>query len=188
MSPHALALVILLCNPGMGRSTADGYGRLLTAEASRHGFDALDAAALICHESRWRAGAVSPDGEDFGLGQIRARYVGACVLDSDPVGHPSPGCVAVKATLLDGSSNIRRMADLIMRWTKVCRRKAGSGRARQWLAGYGGMSRPSESRWCGRRRQATRWVEETEPKVQEILTLRRRLARGLPPLPPRTSR
>jgi len=186
---RALSIAILLCNPALGHGTADSYGRLLDAESVRHGFDALTAVSLICHESGWRAGAVSPDGEDYGLGQIRARYIAFCRNDSDPVRDPSPGCRATKAMLLDGATNIRLMADHIMRWKRLCRTEVGSESERHWVAGYGGLSNPARGEWCGRRRSQGRWVEVVHRKVSEVLELKRRLSRGLPPrLPPKTSR
>ena len=184
---RALSIAILLCNPALGHGMADSYGRLLDAESARHGFDGLTAVSLVCHESGWRAGAISPDGEDYGLGQIRARYIGQCAHDSDPLRSPSPGCMAVKAGLLDGATNIRLMADHIMRWKRLCKTEAGSGASIRWLAGYGGLSRPTLGEWCGRRRIRGRWAEAVHPKVLEVLNIRRRLARGLPPLR-RTSR
>jgi heme A synthase len=99
----------------------------------------------------------------------------------DPVHEPSPGCMATKAMLLDGGVNIRLMADHIMRWKRTCKTEAGSGAQKHWLAGYGGMSRPTRGEWCGRRRTQGRWVEVFHRKVQEVLDIRRRLARGLPP-------
>jgi hypothetical protein len=183
VTAQAITLVILLCNPTIAPRAAGSYARLLYAESQSHSFDAVTAAALICHESGWRPGAVSPDGEDYGLGQIRARYIGECARDLDPVSSPSPGCIAVKSRLLDGESNIRLMADHIMRWKGICRNRAGSGRARHWLAGYGGLSRPSQNQWCGRQRRGGRWTEVVHPKVREIMVLRSRLAKGLPPRP-----
>ena len=176
-----LSQAILRCNPSLGRR-AEAYARLLGSEAASHGFDAMVGVSLICHESRWRAGAISKDGEDYGLGQIRARYIGRCIMDPDPVSAPSPGCLADKTALLDGESNIRRTADIIMRWKRLCRTKAGSGAAKHWLAGYGGLSRPSQRTWCGRRRVRGRWVELNHKVVQEVLRLRQQLLR-----PPRST-
>jgi hypothetical protein len=188
MSAAALSIAILLCNPMLNHGTASSYGRMLDSESISHGFDGMTAASLICHESGWRAGAVSPDGEDYGLGQLRARYIGKCAGDFDPVRAPSPGCVATKAMLLDGATNIRLVADHIMRWKRLCRTRSGSGAAKHWLTGYGGLSRPSLGEWCGRRRSQGRWVEVVHHKVKEILSIRRRLARGLPPRPQARSR
>jgi hypothetical protein len=176
MSLHALSIAILLCNPGRGQ--ADSYATLLHRESIRHGFDAMTATALICHESRWSSGAASRDGEDYGLGQIRARYIGGCKGDLDPVRNPSDACLRTKGMLLDGESNLRLTADTIMRWKRLCRTKAGSASEKHWLAGYGGLSRPSQGTWCGRRRIRGRWVDLDHRVVQEVLSLKRQLSRG----------
>src|SRR5580692_12275969 len=89
------------------------YARVLQEEATRNDFDPFTAVAIIHFESRWRPGAVSPDGEDYGLGQIRARWFGACRDDADPVHDPSPGCRAAKSALLAGETNLRRMSVII---------------------------------------------------------------------------
>jgi hypothetical protein len=45
--------------------------------------DPVALVALVEHESHFQTGAVSEDGEDFGLAQVRARFRPACkVLDS----------------------------------------------------------------------------------------------------------
>jgi hypothetical protein len=177
----ALIAAILLCNPGIGHGAARAYASALDAQAHRHGFDGMTAAALICHESRWVASAVSRDGEDYGLGQIRARYVGACSHDEDPVGSPSAACSSEKARLLDPLNNIRLMAGHIVRWKRTCRAQTGQASERQWLAGYAGVSRPKAREWCGLRRTGRRWTPLHHPKVQEVLEFRRLLASGQPP-------
>jgi hypothetical protein len=172
----ALAAAILYCQPALGTAAARTYATVLAREAREHRFDAMTAAALVCHESRWVAGAVSPDGEDWGLGQIRARHIGACRLDADPVGAPSKGCRAVQQSLLDPGHNLRLMAQHIEGWKKLCRTKTGRAVDRAWLAGYAGLSRPSKGQWCGQSRRAGRWTYLPQaPQVKAILALRRSL-------------
>ena len=114
---------------------------------------------------------VSADGEDFGLGQIRARWVGACRGDADPVHDPSPGCRAAKMGLLEGDANLRRMAVIISANRELCRDKTGKADLPRWLAGYEGLNRPSLDRWCAP--NATTWqVVGTGKKLVEKLTPR----------------
>lgn len=177
-----IAAAIALCAPSMPEKARVGYAKVLRAEAKKHSFDPLTGVAIIWHESSWRAGAVSPDGEDHGLGQIRARYIGACKQDADPVHAPSEGCRSVKASLLSGAYNIRLMANQITRWRKLCRKKTGrSALFHRWLQGYGGYSKPTRGIWCGQRKVKGRWKDLSKPKaVQDIIRCRRRLLQGKP--------
>ena len=181
----AIAAAILLCQPNVGHVAAGRLATVLVEEAHQHHFDAMTAAALVCHESRWRPWAVSADGEDFGLGQIRARYFGGCRGDVDPVGHPSVACLATKSALLEPTTNLRITADAIGRWTRTCRSKTGRRISDPlWLAGYAGISRPQAGQWCGLYRRLGRWTALPKAKaVREILRFRQRLASGQrPPL------
>jgi len=179
----AIAVAILLCQPGLGNRVASRYAGVLADEARQHRFDPMTAAALICHESHWLAGAVSRDGEDYGLGQVRARFIGACRADLDPVSSPSPSCLATKASLLDPVYNIRVVAEQIERWKRLCRSKTGRRATdQQWLSGYGGLSRPAQGTWCGLRRSKGRWVAlPTAKVVLQVLRYRRLLASGQRP-------
>lgn len=181
-SVAVIAAAIALCAPKMPEKARVVYAKVLRAEARDHHFDPLTGVAIIWHESDWRPGAVSGDGEDHGLGQIRARYIGACKGDADPVHNPSPGCRAVKASLHDGSYSIRLMADMITRWRKLCRQKTGRPALfRRWLQGYGGYCKPKRGLWCGLRKVKGRWKEQDTPRlVADIIRCRRRLISGKP--------
>jgi hypothetical protein len=139
---------ILLSRPAMPVAEATRYARVVQDEARNHDYDPLTAVAIVHFESRWRPGIVSPDGEDFGLGQIRARWYGACRHDADPVHAPSPGCLAVKGALLSGEYNLRRMTAIILANRELCREKVGRADLPRWLAGYEGFNVPREDRWC----------------------------------------
>lgn len=137
-----------LSRPGIPAEEATRYASALQYQAKEHGFDPLTGVALIHRESRWFPRAVSPDGEDHGLAQIRARFIGACRTDPDPVNAPSEACEAVKRSLLDGVYNIRVMATLITRNREHCRAKTGTALFDQWLASYEGRNYPGKDRWC----------------------------------------
>lgn len=143
-----LVSAITMSRPGISEREATHYARVLNEVAAAHQFDPLTAVAIVHFETRWQPGLVSPDGEDHGLGQVRARYVGACKGDADPVNAPSPECAAVKRSLLDGATNLRRMGVIIAANRELCRAKTGSGRADRWIAGYQGRNFPSRGLWC----------------------------------------
>ncbi len=139
---------ILLSRPELAREEAERYARVLIEEASARDFDPFTGVAIIHHESGWHPDVISRSGEDYGLGQIRARYVGACRRDEDPLHAPSDACRAEQARLLDGEQNIRTMAALITRNREFCQKKVGSAAFPRWLASYQGRNYPRENRWC----------------------------------------
>jgi hypothetical protein len=163
---------ILMSRPTMPVTEATRYARVLDEEARKHAFDPLTAVAIIHFESRWQPWQISPDGEDYGLGQVRARYLGACRGDDDPVGHPSPACRAAKATLLAGETNIRRMASIITANRDLCRTKTGNANLAHWLAGYEGLNRPALDRWCA-----------PGPRTWQVVAYRQELVAALAPAP-----
>jgi hypothetical protein len=144
----AIALAIRSIAPDVAEEDANRYAAALQIEAERHAFDPLTGVAIIHHESRFTPRAISPDKEDFGLGQVRARHFGACKKDRDPKLRPSAGCRAVKERLLEPEENIRIMGELITSHRKICRLKAGNVRFPSWLASYQGRNSIKENRWC----------------------------------------
>jgi transglycosylase-like protein with SLT domain len=127
---------------------ATRYATTLQAEAQQNNFDPLTGVAIIHHESRFHPRAVSPDLEDYGLAQVRVRFVGACKKDKDPLRRPSAACKAVKESLLDPDENIRLMSQMISFHRKICRKKAGSADLHRWLASYQGRNSVKDNRWC----------------------------------------
>lgn len=132
----------------MPKAEATHYARTLNEVAKENDFDPLLAVAIIHFETRWTPNLVSPDGEDYGLGQVRARYHGGCRDDADPLAAPSAGCLATKASLLDGDHNLRVMGSIIAANRDLCADKTGTARASQWLAGYQGRNFPERGKWC----------------------------------------
>ncbi|MBN2192808.1 MAG: transglycosylase SLT domain-containing protein [Polyangiaceae bacterium] len=139
---------ILLSQPELPRDEAARYAHVLIEEAKARDFDPFTIIAIIHHESGWNPAAISRSGEDYGLGQIRARYVGACKRDLDPLRAPSAACRAEKTRLLDGEENIRTMAELVTRHRELCKEKTGSASLPRWLASYQGRNYPKQRRWC----------------------------------------
>lgn len=168
---RSLALIvsaILLTRPGMPTSEAEVYAKVLQAEAKEHGFDPLTGVAMIHFESGWHPQVVSDNGEDYGLGQIRARYVGACRKDEDPLNAPSPECKAVKESLLDAETNIREMARLITENRKLCKAKTGAAPFHRWLASYQGLNFPKEGKWCQPNDKTWRVIRYRKHLIREL--------------------
>lgn len=174
----AIALAIRSIAPNVSEEDANRYAAALQVEAERHDFDPLTGVAIIHHESRFTPRAISPDKEDFGLGQIRARHFGACKKDRDPKLRPSAGCRAVKERLLEPEENIRVMAELITSHRKICKQKVGNVRFQSWLASYQGRNSIKENRWCVPAdgtfkviRLRDRLAREVERRSEEIAAL-----------------
>lgn len=143
-----IAFAIRFGHPEVSEDDANRYAAALQAEAERNEFDPLTGVAIIHRESRFTPRAMSPDGEDFGLAQVRARYVGACRQDKNPRWNPSEACRAVKERLLEPEENIAVMGEIIAGHRKLCRQKAGNASLLGWLASYQGSNSKKENRWC----------------------------------------
>jgi hypothetical protein len=143
-----IVAAILIARPDMAEEEALRHAKVLREVAREHAFDPFTGVAIIRHESGWHAQTVSSSGEDYGLAQIRARYIGACKNDPDPLKHPGKECQAVKRSLLDAETNIRTMGQLIREHRQLCRKKAGTIALHRWLASYQGRNYPKRKRWC----------------------------------------
>jgi hypothetical protein len=164
-----LVSAILLSRPGMPKAEATRYAKALNEVAKERDFDPLLAVAIIHFETRWRPSLISPDGEDHGLGQVRARFIGACRGDEDPLGSPSEACKAVKASLLDGEHNIRVMGAIIEANRDLCKEKTGTAKAAQWLAGYEGLNFPEQNRWCRPNEKTWRVISYHQELLDRLL-------------------
>lgn len=174
-----IVAMLLSLHPGLPLQQAQRYAAIIDSEGRRQGIQAVTTVALVSHESHWRARAESRDGEDIGLGQIRARYVGACRHDPDPVHNPRRECLRVRESLRYGEYNLRLTIAVLTRWRKTCRKQTGRSWARDVLSGYAGLSHPSKRQWCGRAFRRGRWVALPLHKgVADVLRLRARLLRS----------
>jgi hypothetical protein len=148
---RSLAIIVAaisLSRPGIDQDQAQRYAKVLQEEGRARHFDPLTAVAIVHFESGWHPEVISDNGEDYGLGQIRARYVGACRKDSDPKDSPSEECRALKQSLLDAETNLRTMAQLITNNRKLCLEKTKSAALPRWLASYQGLNFPKQGKWC----------------------------------------
>lgn len=185
LTAAALSAVLHMVAPHVGQVVNLNYTQVILAEARRRDIDPMLVVALVEHESRWRPGAISPNGEDFGLGQIRGRYERPCLKDFDPIGDPSILCDEARTRLLDGTYNLKRTIAALAENRKLCRRilKQKVSQA-SLLASYGGMNNPSGQVWCGHKKTGRRWVKlPIHPALKEILDLQSRLHRQLSKLP-----
>jgi hypothetical protein len=165
---------IMMSRPQMQVAEAERYARVLQAEAKEHGFDPLTGVAIIHFESGWQPQAISANREDYGLGQIRARYVGACKDDEDPLGNPSEACRKVKQSLLDAETNIRTMAELITNNRKLCKQKTGTAYFHQWLASYQGLNFPKQKRWCAPKKRTWQVIEYRKKLIAAVAGAQKR--------------
>jgi hypothetical protein len=164
---------ILMSRPEMPVADAERYARVLQAEAKAHDFDPLTGVAIIHFESGWQPRTVSASGEDYGLAQIRARYIGACRADSDPLREPSPECRKVKRELLEPENNIRTMAQLITNNRKLCKEKTGSPAFARWLASYQGLNFPKQNRWCVPKAKTWQVIRYREKLIRAVAAHKR---------------
>jgi hypothetical protein len=147
-SVAVLLAAMQLSRPEIPRAEALRYADALNQMAEEARIDPLLAVAIVHFESRWYPARISEDNEDYGLGQVRARYLGACREDEDPLNAPSEACLAAKSALLDGVTNLRRMGSIILANKALCKDKVGSEKDAQWLAGYQGYNAPERNQWC----------------------------------------
>lgn len=143
-----LVAAITMSRPTILKDEATRYAKILNEIGSKYDFDPLYAVAMIHYESHWLPSAASDDGEDFGLGQVRARFVGACRHDEDPINAPSDACKAVKQQLLQGETNLRQVGVVIGANKKMCAEKRGKNKPDYWIAGYQGLSQPERNKYC----------------------------------------
>jgi len=144
----AIIAAIQLSQPKIEADRAQVIAKALQHEAKEHDFDPLTGVSIIFHESGFNPRAVSASGEDYGLAQIRARFIGACKGSSDPLKHPTAACLREKERLLDPEYKVRVMADLITQNRAFCKSKVGSAEFPRWLASYQGRNYPKQKRWC----------------------------------------
>lgn len=161
---------IMFSRPGMPEDEAKRYAQILQVEAKKHGFDPLTVVAMVHFESAWKPEVVSNDGEDYGLGQVRARFIGACRNDADPLNAPSAECQKVKESLLDPETNLRAVAQIITDSRKLCTNKTGAAPLHRWLASYQGLNFPSKKKWCKPGKTTWRVVKYRDELVRRLVS------------------
>jgi len=166
-----IVAAILLTQPNMSRTTAEGYAKVVQEEASKRHFDPYTVVSMVHFESRWQAGVES--GGCVGLGQVCLSNYPFC--RQDPTGDR---CQAKRASLLDGVANLRAVGAAITANRRFCRKKTGRAKFHHWLASYGGFNKPGEGHWCGQRKVRGRWRDLPIPHiVNRVMKRRRKLMR-----------
>jgi hypothetical protein len=113
---------ILMIQSGMSEAQAQSYATTISIEAEKAEVSPLVMIGIIQHESEFKARAISKDGEDYGLLQIRARNYGGN-----------------KEWLLNATHNIRVGAYLIKKDIEFCERILHRKPLYQeWMACYTG--------------------------------------------------
>lgn len=160
-----------MSRPQMPKAEAERYAKALNEAALKHKFDPLLAVAIVHFETQWYPTLISPDGEDVGLGQVRARYVGACRDDADPVNAPSEACLEVKESLRDGVINIGRMGTVIGANIDFCKKHTKSDAPERWLAGYQGYGDPDKRIFCKPGEKTVRVMNYYKDLIQSFAPL-----------------
>lgn len=163
-----IVAAIQFSHPKIDSERADVVARTLQAEAREHDFDPLTGVSIIFHESGFDPKAISPSREDYGLAQIRARYIGACKGTKNPVRAPSKACRREQQRLLEPVYNIQTMAELITRNREFCKKKVGSANFPRWLASYQGRNYPKQNRWCAPGKGTWKVIEYRKRLLSEL--------------------
>ncbi len=143
-----IVAAIQLDHPKVSDDEALVIARALQEQAESHEFDPLTGVSIIHHESRFTPGAISKDREDYGLAQIRARFIGKCRHTRSPKKNPTSGCLAEKRRLLEPEENIATMAELITHHRQFCKKKVGNAGFARWLASYQGRNNFKKKLYC----------------------------------------
>ncbi len=167
-SIQVIVAAIQLASPKVPDEDAKRIAAALQEQAKAHDFDPLTGVAIIRHESNFNPKAVSKNGEDMGLAQIRARFIGDCKHTQSPVKAPTPACKRVRISLLEPEENIRVMAELITRNRKFCKQKTGSANFARWLASYQGRNNVRKKRWCKPGKGTWRVIETRRRLIQQL--------------------
>lgn len=122
LMPYLTFLAIRLIMPNMPNASAQAYTDIINQEAEKLDISPLVIVGIIKHESGFDAKAISPDGEDYGLMQVRARYYGGD-----------------RTALLNPVVNIRAGSHIIKEDINMCRKFLHrEPEYQEWLACYTG--------------------------------------------------
>ena len=164
----SIVAAIQLSQPKVTDEDARRFAEALQKQAKVHDFDPFTGVSMIFHESSFNPSAISRDGEDYGLGQIRARFIGGCKHTESPVQAPTPACKKEKERLLVPEENIRVMAELITRHRKYCKKKVGSALFARWLASYQGRNNVRKRRYCKPGKGTWKVINHRKKLIREL--------------------
>lgn len=117
-----IILALQLSAPGLNVKTTEYYAKTIYKQQVKLGVDPIETIAIAKHESHWNHTLVSPDLEDWGLMQVRSRYIK----------FPS-------SWLLEPGVNIRVGTSLMLSSQKFCTKWLGrKPTTQEWLSTYQG--------------------------------------------------
>lgn len=99
-----IILAIQLSASTVSAPHAEQLAKVIQHQSDQIDVDPMIEVAIITHESQWNERAISGDGEDVGLMQVRARYHGA----------------NARTWLLNPELNIKVGSDIIRRSKDFC--------------------------------------------------------------------
>ena len=85
----------------------------------------------------------------------------------------------VRESLRFGETNIRIMAGQLARWRALCKAKTGRNQYKHTLAGYGGLSIPRRSVWCGQIKIRGKWRDLSPKRDRWLSKSQRRTLRRI---------
>jgi len=162
--------------PGMSKTTATSYAKLIRKEAIDRRFDPFTMVAMVYYESHWNPTLENHIG-CVGLGQVCPQFLWP-YCNSGGEKWDQFRCKQKKAELKNGFYNLKLIAQSITANRKFCRKKVGIANWRHWLPSHGGYNSSSKGIWCGRKRIKGRWRNVAIPKtVSRIMVYRKKLIR-----------
>jgi hypothetical protein len=120
-----IVLALQLSAPNLNAKVNHHYAKTIYHQQIKYGIDPLDIIAIAAHESHWNQSLISPDNEDWGLMQIRARYV------KMPAHYLLDGNTNIKV----GSAFMASAKNFCQKWLKREPRKT------EWISTYQGSRR-----------------------------------------------
>jgi hypothetical protein len=121
-----IILAIQLSSPHLPTPRAQAFAAVIQAQPD---VEPLETIAIATHESQWNELAISADGADFGLMQIRAQYYGG-----------------KKSDLLNGEHNIKVGSYLMKLNKEMCRKFLNrEPEFQEYYACYSGACRNKET-------------------------------------------
>ena len=127
-----IAVAIGVCRPSLPLPKRITYANIIMTSTPGV-VDPFVVVALVDHESGWIETAISKDGKDYGLGQVRRKFIPKIEW----------------AKLLDGEFNLRKTISILEMWRNICKVQVKVESTEVILAGYAGHSKPKQGVWCG---------------------------------------
>lgn len=169
--------------PHLSEKTVRLYEPIIRREAREHHFDPYTEISIVRNESRFNQHLVyvTQIGEHMvGLGQVRLENNPICQGGSALL---TDACQRWKASLLNGTYNLKHVAFLITENRKMCRSRTGQPALfPRWLSSYQGYNGSKGRRGviCNMRKVRGRWRDVAMPQfTRQVIQYRRHLVRKI---------